>query len=743
MVERRPVLTGIPFGKYQLVKRLARGGMAEVFLARQSGPEGFQRTVAVKRILPHLVDSQDFVRMFLDEARLAAQLSHANIVHIYDFGKVDEHYFIAMEYVDGIHSGVLINQAESERMPDVLAARIGADACAGLHYAHELHDPEGRALHLVHRDVSPPNLLVSYDGAVKLVDFGIAKAVSSIEQTRPGVVKGKFAYMSPEQTIGQKLDRRSDVFSLAVLLWEVLAGRVLVPRNDPIEGMRMIRDGRVPPIERERPDIAPGLASALERALKTRREDRCTALELGRALEEFIKSSRDSLGSGQELAEWVRERFPRDSMSGNYQQLQDGPVGTRPATGATHTALPTPDAVGAEGSGRRAAVPPAAMAARSGSRPALVPRAGGEMTSAAMPALPMAVPLPAAGVDEPTGWSPPPARATRTGQTDVGRSGSVDETLNGSESSIIVAPEWLDEEGGQAFDTVADARDGDTVEGDASETAETNDFSLQRYEQEPRMRRILAPEVLTGDEPERRQARSASHVGGKSGRIALIIAAGAAIGVGSTVVLSQFGRGEEPEPAGTPVATQGASPAPTVTPMPSGESTPGPAASGAPEAGPTVTVPRAVIEVVTAPRGARVRLGDLPPSESPTRFQDVPPGQYRLRVSLHGYQSVERDVVVGDGEHRTIELELLSEKDRGGRKRARAPQPPASGVLKVKTRPYSDVYLDGRRLGQTPLVTELKPGRYTLQFVHPGKPTQRRVIDVREGDETRLDFALQ
>ena len=326
-------MAGIPFGKYQLVKRLARGGMAEVFLAKQSGPEGFNRLVALKRILPHLVDSQDFVRMFLDEARLAAQLSHPNVVHIYDFGKVDEHYFIAMEYVPGVHAGILIKQAEKERLPDVLVARIGADACAGLHYAHELRDVDGRALQLVHRDVSPPNLLVSYDGAVKLVDFGIAKAVSCVEQTRPGVVKGKFAYMSPEQTIGQRLDGRSDVFSLAILLWELLAGKIMVPRTDPIEGMRMIRDCRFPPIEKERPDLPSNLAAAIGRALQNKRDDRCTAMELGRALEEFIKNSSDGIGSPLELAQWLRERFPRENLSESHKALRDEPAGTarRPA----------------------------------------------------------------------------------------------------------------------------------------------------------------------------------------------------------------------------------------------------------------------------------------------------------------------------------------------------------------------------------------------------------------------------
>src|SRR5690606_28882995 len=248
------------------------------------------------------------------------------VVHIYDFGKVDEHYFIAMEYVPSVHAGTLIKHAEKERLPDVLAARIGADACAGLHDAHELRDVEGRPLQIVHRDVSPPNLLVSYDGAIKLVDFGIAKAVSCVEQTRPGVVKGKFAYMSPEQTTGQKLDGRSDVFSLAIVLWELLAGKVMIPRTDPVDGMRMLRDGRFPPIEKLRPDVDPALAAAIGRALKVNREERATAVELGRALEEYIKSASDGIGSSLELAQWLRDRFPRESLSGSFQALRDEPA---------------------------------------------------------------------------------------------------------------------------------------------------------------------------------------------------------------------------------------------------------------------------------------------------------------------------------------------------------------------------------------------------------------------------------
>jgi serine/threonine-protein kinase len=321
---------GIPFGAYRLVKRLARGGMAEVFLARQVGPEGFERPVAIKRILPHLVDSGDFVRMFLDEARVAARLQHPNIVHIYELGKVGEHYFIAMEYVPGIHAGTLIKAAATDPLPCALVARIGADACAALHHAHTLSDDRGAPLQLVHRDVSPPNLLLSRSGILKLVDFGIAKAANLADRTRPGVVKGKFAYMSPEQTVGRRLDGRSDVFSLAVVLWELLAGQVIVSRKDPVEAMRTIRDGNLLDIQEIRRDVPDSLADALRAALAANREMRSTAAELGRALEAFIKSCPD-LGTSMQLAEWIGTRFPDPRTTGDHRALD----GDRPLAGGT------------------------------------------------------------------------------------------------------------------------------------------------------------------------------------------------------------------------------------------------------------------------------------------------------------------------------------------------------------------------------------------------------------------------
>jgi len=299
--------------------------MAEVFLAQQRGLEGFDRRVAVKRILPHLADSPDFVKMFLGEARLAAQLAHPNVVHIYEFGKVEHDYFIAMEFVDGVHAGQIFKHGEKERLPPTLVARIGADAAAALHYAHELRAPTGKLYGLVHRDVSPANIMISFDGVVKLCDFGIAKAAAAGDQlTNPGQVKGKYAYMSPEQTIAAPLDGRSDVFSLAIVLWELLTGKYIVPRGDAVAAMRAIRDGKLEPIEKAAPSVPPQLVKAINWALKPKREDRATAMDFANTLEEFIKSSPE-LANAMQLAAWVRKRFEREGT---------GQVPAIPATGA-------------------------------------------------------------------------------------------------------------------------------------------------------------------------------------------------------------------------------------------------------------------------------------------------------------------------------------------------------------------------------------------------------------------------
>ena len=225
-----------PFGKYQLLRKLATGGMAEVWLAQQTGIEDFRRSVVIKRILPHLAEDAEFVQMFLNEAKIAARFSHPNIAQIFDLGRENGSYFIAMEYVHGEDLGRIMRKAWSagQWLTKPLALRIIAEACQGLFYAHERVDEStGRPLRVVHRDVSPQNILVSFEGSVKLVDFGIAKAADQASLTRSGAIKGKFAYMSPEQASGKPLDHRSDIFALGLVLYELLTGvRPIKREND-------------------------------------------------------------------------------------------------------------------------------------------------------------------------------------------------------------------------------------------------------------------------------------------------------------------------------------------------------------------------------------------------------------------------------------------------------------------------------------------------------------------------------
>jgi len=230
------------FGRYTLLKPIASGGMAEVHLASLQGAAGIQKLVAIKRILPEHARDAEFVAMFLNEARIAASLHHANVVQAYDFGSEDGRYFLTMEYLRGLDTRRIVQELgrTGRRMPLEIAIAIGIGAAAGLHYLHEKRDAAGQPLGLVHRDISPPNIFLTSDGIVKLVDFGIAKAVRRAGETRTGTVKGKVSYLSPEQCRCEPLDRRSDIFSLAIVLWELTIGRRLFLGTSDLEVMNAI-----------------------------------------------------------------------------------------------------------------------------------------------------------------------------------------------------------------------------------------------------------------------------------------------------------------------------------------------------------------------------------------------------------------------------------------------------------------------------------------------------------------------
>ncbi len=235
-------------GRYAIIGRLATGGMAEIFLGRISGPSGFERLVVIKRALPNLASNPSFVAMFLDEARTVARIRHPNVVQVHELGEGDDHLFLAMEYLEGESVQGLLRRLHKvgEKLDPTLAMHIAAEACRGLDAAHNLEDDDGRPLGVVHRDVSPQNLFVTYDGMVKVLDFGIAKASDRSAQTEPGTVRGKFAYMSPEQCMGQSLDRTSDVFALGIVLHEMLTQQRLFKRKSQLAQMKAICEDVIP-----------------------------------------------------------------------------------------------------------------------------------------------------------------------------------------------------------------------------------------------------------------------------------------------------------------------------------------------------------------------------------------------------------------------------------------------------------------------------------------------------------------
>ena len=298
-------------GRYRVVRPLARGGMAELFLARSSGIQGFEKLVVVKRVLPELARDADYVGMFLDEARLAARMHHSNLVQVYDIGEADGLPFYAMEYLDGHDVREIIRalQARREKLPIEHALLISIGVAAALHYAHEMKDEEGRTLGIVHRDVSPQNVAVTFDGGVKLFDFGVAKAKRRSTETRHGTLKGKIQYMSPEQCRGDEVDRRSDVFSVAILLWELMTGRRLYGGNSDFGVMKSIAESDAPKPSLVWPECPPELEEIVMRGLRREKQGRfATMEELQLALEAYARESRLAV-SGVGMGKHLRKLF--------------------------------------------------------------------------------------------------------------------------------------------------------------------------------------------------------------------------------------------------------------------------------------------------------------------------------------------------------------------------------------------------------------------------------------------------
>ncbi len=304
----------IPFGKYVLLERINVGGMAEVFKAKAFGVEGFERLVAVKRILPSIAEDQEFITMFIDEAKIAVQLTHANIAQIFDLGKVGDSYFIAMEFVHGKDLRAIFDRARKrgEAVPVPMACYTAMKVCEGLDYAHNKKDAAGRELNLVHRDVSPQNILISYDGESKIIDFGIAKAAGKAGKTQAGILKGKFGYMSPEQVRGLPLDRRSDIFAVGIVLYELLTGERLFVGESDFSTLEKVRNVEIMPPSTYNRRIPEELEQIVLKALAKDVDDRYqTAMDLHDDLQSFMYTS-GNFFSRKDLSAYMRKAFAEE-----------------------------------------------------------------------------------------------------------------------------------------------------------------------------------------------------------------------------------------------------------------------------------------------------------------------------------------------------------------------------------------------------------------------------------------------
>ncbi len=319
--------------KYSVIQKIDAGGMAEVWKGKATSLRGFEKVVAIKRVLPQLSKNQKFIQMFLDEARLSLYLNHANIVQTFDIGITDSSYFIVMEWIDGANLKGILETARDRgfRIPREQAVFVTIEMCKGLSHAHHRKDPDDQPLEIVHRDISPPNVLISREGEVKLVDFGLAKAATQATFTDPGIVKGKFAYLSPEAALGNPVDFRTDIFATGIVLWEMIAGRRLFDGKNDLETVKMVRAAEIPSLRDYNPDVEPQLEGILRRALARDPAQRYQSAEqFGHELASYLAQNKLLVTSydiavlvKRVLSEKARTTRPPDMLSSGVLQVAE------------------------------------------------------------------------------------------------------------------------------------------------------------------------------------------------------------------------------------------------------------------------------------------------------------------------------------------------------------------------------------------------------------------------------------
>lgn len=690
----------VRFGKYTLISKIAVGGMAEIYLALQRSVAGFEKLIVVKRVLPHLVKDQSFIEMLLAEARIAATLNHPNVAHIYDVGKVDGVFYIAMEHIHGEDLRSLVRQMKKEGVtsfPLEHALAIVLGCCAGLSYAHDKRDLDGEPMGIVHRDVSPQNILVTFEGDVKLVDFGIAKAGrGQMEDTGSGQLKGKVPYMSPEQAQGLNLDARSDVFSLGIMLFELCTGRRLFRGKNEMETLRKIVEEEYPKPRDLNPHLSPRLEEIIVRSLEKDTSRRySTAREMQADLEDYIRSEQLKV-SALELGTWMRSLF-QEKLDQQKQMLQEGRQLAEVL--AEQVALEESQELSLSGIRQKPAskVPWILMAL------VLLSAAGAATWFLTRP-------------------PPPPSIATGPGVIAI-------------ESTPPGAAIWLD---GDRRSERTPARIEELPVGARYMVKLTHDgFAPHTEEVELTEAEPHAALATTLERPSAsdfavinvRTVPSGAQVlldGRNTGETTPATIGEVAPGVEHTVTLSLDGyitrnetlnleRGQssdlnlELEP----------------TPLNSGES---------------------IVRITTDPPTARVQFdGEWHESGSPYEFR-VPTRTYRISVARTGYRTDEREVQLEGGEVTEVSVELRRRPTgrRGGGGDSPPPTSNEPGRLTISARPWCNVTVDGRNAGQTPVVNfRVSAGRHRIVCTNPQAGSRRVTINVPPGQTVRRTIQLQ
>ncbi|WP_204817624.1 protein kinase domain-containing protein [Corallococcus macrosporus] len=772
------------YGRYQLLKRLATGGMAQIYLARPQGAEPDKRVV-VKRILPHLAENDDFVKMFLDEARIAARLNHPNVVQIFDLGAQDDSFFIAMEYIHGDDLRQLWKHSElmGQPLPVPLVCRILIEACAGLDYAHKRTDPTtGRPLGIVHRDVSPQNILVTFEGGVKVVDFGIAKAADQATVTRSGVLKGKYSYMSPEQAAGMRVDCRADIFALGIVLYELLTGTRLFKRPNDIQTLTAVSECRVVPPSQVTPRVPADLDAIVLKALAKDLSERYQeAAQLQHALEEWL-ARHHAPATSAHLSAFVKEvfaeRLAEEARAGDVlgEDLDSG--GSRPESPPRRTGLrpalpPRPPPLSPEDdataalrprppsrtgrfelepekpaprptgrfepepeprpaprlTGRSEPEPEPRPAPRlTGQRRAVEPERPSRSGMGALPPLP-----PPVEEDAPTVDARAASRETRTDVKLGGAAAAPTDPRGAPRPSGLMSrfdlPASVDDD--EDAPTL-DARAGARAEVRGGHEVEEDAPTIAMMETASRPARVVLPlrdgEPLEEDAPTlslgmSRPARRAGAPAASGGSAWLFVGLGLLLAVAVGVVFWSM-RSSEPEVV--PVAAEPEARAPVPEPRPAlTELQPPPVVPQPPvEAAPAPVR----LRIETQPEDAVVLVDGARQAARPVVLEAAVGQQVAVRVEAERHQALERTVTVGAGAEQVARFTLEPEPRPTAavaavvRERPTRPEPRTeSRTARVRfvVHPWAEVTCGGKRLGETPFeAVDLRVGSYDCRFVN-------------------------